>query len=139
MIRCPRCGTPADAVPVTHHLRRDQARRLREMVDVVRRELGLPTDGEALLAAARIAALDLNQRSGVVSGYSGHEAPGQPNGRSPMGEHENEGGGAAAQTEGQPAEQAEDGAAQTEGAPAEGTATDEPAPAEGAPAEAPTE
>lgn len=60
--RCPRCGTPADAVPVTYWLDRDRARRLGQLLEVVRRELGLPTDADAIVEAARRAALDLNQR-----------------------------------------------------------------------------
>lgn len=61
-VRCPRCGTPVDAEAVTYRVPAGGARRLAEHLEIVRRELGLASDGEALLAAARRQALHLNQR-----------------------------------------------------------------------------
>jgi hypothetical protein len=88
--RCPRCGTSADAVPVIHYVPPRSARLLRERLDIIRRELGLSSAGEALAAAVRIVALDLNQGSRVGSGDAGRSRPGYPTQEDDVGEHEQE-------------------------------------------------
>jgi hypothetical protein len=60
-VRCPRCGTPADAVEVRFLVAPAAARRLREHLEIVRRETAAPTDGDALADAVARRALDLNQ------------------------------------------------------------------------------
>lgn len=60
--RCPRCGARADAT-ATLEIRLPPAQRdaLARHAEVVRRELGLPTDDEAVAEAVRRLALELNQ------------------------------------------------------------------------------
>jgi len=60
--RCPRCGTPADATETfAVALSPALKARLKAHVEIVRHELGLASDGEALAEAARRLAFELNQ------------------------------------------------------------------------------
>lgn len=121
MTRCPRCGTPADAVPVTHHVAPGSARLLRERLDVVRRELGLRSEGDALAAAVRIAALDLNQGTRIGSSESGHTVRAIRPRRKDVSEHEQE-------EPGTPDEQVDDGGATAGSTGEQGAQPSEPGP-----------
>lgn len=60
--RCPRCGCRADATAVLEVRLPAPARdALRRNAGVVRRELGVETEGEAIAAAVRMTAIRLNQ------------------------------------------------------------------------------
>ncbi len=60
---CPRCGQRADAIEVRLLVPPELRPAMKRHAEVVRRELGIGTEGEALAEAARRLALQLNQGS----------------------------------------------------------------------------
>jgi hypothetical protein len=62
VIRCPRCAARSDAVArVEYALSDEEKSSLARYLDIITHELGIETDGEAVVEAARRLALDLNQ------------------------------------------------------------------------------
>lgn len=59
--RCPRCGLRSNAVAVKFLLAPELRGALLRHVEIIRRELGIETDGEALAEAARRLAVHLHQ------------------------------------------------------------------------------
>lgn len=62
--RCPRCGTAEDATAVLSvPIPPGDLAALRRHLEIVRLELGIATEGEALAESARRLALQLNQQA----------------------------------------------------------------------------
>lgn len=59
--RCPNCGTRADAERIELLLPPTVLKALRRNADVVRHELGIDTDAEAIAESVRRLAYELNQ------------------------------------------------------------------------------